>query len=103
MEKIETEWLKMRLAAYRINPPIEGSVGEGVMWALAELLAYREGYDPQERMPEVGRRIWVRLADGRRHAGWLSIVEPGTISFGRADEPAQVVDMTRWYPLPGGA
>ena len=86
MEKIETEWLKMRLAAYKINPPIEGSVGEGIMWALDELLAFREGYDPQEREPELGQ--WVVVED----IGLTTPDSPGKYVMRWTDTP----DCVRW-------
>ena len=92
MKRIDTEWLKMQMEAYKVNPPIEGSVGEGHMLAIEELLGYREGYDPNDKQPEPMVWLTIRYADGFVEDDFLT-------TDGKFPRDSAVV--LRWYPAVG--
>lgn len=107
--------------------PIAGAAAAAVVAALDELLAFRGGYDPQERLPDLGQ--WVVVED----VGLTTPDNPGKYAMRWVDTPDCVrwewedtdeddddpqvfyVDMgvtwtyrtkaevRRWYPIPGGA
>lgn len=124
MDEIETEWLKMRLIGLRANHPAgDGTVGEGYKLAIEELLAYREGFDPAERKPDLGQWTVIELVDVRDNEppfvvarwvnapqeaidGWVCDREPDAqlwfVDLGGLFNWWAASDVRRWYPIPGG-
>jgi hypothetical protein len=104
--------------------PIAGAAAAAVVAALDELLAYREGYDPQERLPDLGQWTVIEPVDVRDNEppcvvaqwvnapqeaidGWVCDREPDAqlwfVDLGGLFNWWAASDVRRWYPIPGGA
>ncbi len=77
--------------------------------ALDELLAYREGHDPRERMPEAGQVVRIEYRFPGSYTRKPQDVQKLARYDGKefadliyADTCIPLSWLTRWYPLPGG-
>ena len=91
--------------------PIAGAAAAAVVAALDELLAFREGYDPAERLPENTCDVVVDVVimdspSGEIIEHQLSYWFEGKWRTFDSDGAEAVLSdgyrVTRWYPLPGG-
>ena len=66
---------------------------------LKELLAFREGYDPQKTLPEVGQVVRVKT--------WYNSYRDASLISDKMwcwnGDTHTLAAVLRWYPLPGGA
>lgn len=91
------------------TPDLRTQDKNDIYLALDELLAYREGYDPAERLPELGQVIKIEY----RFPGNYTQRAQSAQKLARYDG-AKFTDLiypdtyiplswvTRWYPAPGG-
>ena len=104
MDKVSLDWLRNERLYYSRQSTWH-EYKRNYANAVDELLAYREGYDPAERMPEPMQQVIIRwrgdndvvcygvyareLVDGEYE--WVS--RPDALYY----VPAEIVE--RWYPL----
>ena len=102
--------------------PIAGATAAAVVAALDELLAYREGYDPAERLPKLRQWTVIEPVDVRDNEppfvvaqwvnapqeaidGWVCDREPDArvwfVRLGNVFNWWAASDVRRWRPLPG--
>lgn len=71
--------------------------------ALDELLAFREGYDPAERLPEPGAKVLVQSKAGGLDSASIRVwADTGEQMWQGRGWSAPIGYARRWYPLPGG-
>lgn len=96
---VSTEYIRQQIGHFRdgIAAYGLGDLYEDELAVFEECLAYREGYDPKERLPEEFRDVAVRLVGG----GWEAARLEGKYwaSYARCYVTDEI---DRWYPLPGG-
>jgi hypothetical protein len=75
--------------------------------ALDELLAYREGYDPAERLPDGGKVVLIHYeyphSDLLETATYDPVLERWNVILFTGTAVAETDEIDRWYPAPGGA
>lgn len=97
---VSTEYIRQQIGHFRdgIAAYGLGDLYEDELAVFEECLAYREGYDPQERLPEPkpGLVVWCT---------WQPVLwEPCAQACETADDVAWISQYAaRWYPIPGGA
>ena len=71
-----------------------------------ELLAYRQGFDPSERMPEGGKVVLIHYGD--LHSDLLEtatydpVLERWNVILFADMAVVETDEIDRWYPAPGG-
>jgi hypothetical protein len=98
---VNMDWLRQKVRSREAKPIWYDGLGDMERLeeyrAYSALLAFLEGYDPAERMPEAkpGLVVW---------AEWKPILwEPCAQVCETADDVAWISQYAaRWYPLPGG-
>jgi hypothetical protein len=87
--------------------PIAGAAAAAVMAALDELLAFREGYDPAERLPDGGKVVLIHYeyphSDLLETATYDPVLERWNVILFTGTAVAETDEIDRWYPAPGGA
>lgn len=85
------------------TPDLRTQDKDDIYLALDELLAYREGYDPAERLPEPGAKVLVQSKAGGLDSASIRVwADTGEQMWQGRGWSAPIGYARRWYPLPGG-
>jgi len=110
---VSTEYIRQQIGHFRdgIAAYGLGDLYEDELAVFEECLAYREGYDPQERLPENTCDVVVDVVIMDSPSGEIIEHQLGYWFDGKwrtfdSDGAEAVLSdgyrVTRWYPLPGG-
>jgi hypothetical protein len=103
---VSTEYIRQQIGHFRdgIAAYGLGDLYEDELAVFEECLAYREGYDPAERLPEAGVKVLVQSErTGTLESASIQIwAETGEQKWQGRGWWAPIGYARRWYPMPGG-
>jgi len=108
MDKVSVAEIKELMEWFRKPgvPDLSSCDADTIWLVLEQLLAFREGYDPAERLPEDGELVLLRTKQEGYATGRLvpSSRRKGELEWAGVEKNwrAALGYAVRWYPLPSG-